>query len=363
MHLRTLTTRAFRFGAVLAAAGATTVAPATALAGEASGPVGTPRPLAVSVPAEAAQLTPGATGTIPIRVVNPGPKPVTARITSQQVTFGDDGRVTVDGHDALWEHRVGFPTEPITVPAEGYREVALAVHMPARLSPDLYFVGFLVTPVPDAAGNLTFINQIGSYLTIDVPGPRTRSLAADLQLPGFAFTSHPVLGNLHLRNTGHTAAAYWFESDTSATPGSSTPMQERHDRSLLPAGRARVVVVSARPSFPIAVATVRVHVFYPGRTDAETTEIVLTKRVLVVQPLALIILAGGLIAAALVYVRRRRKRRPPSTRRRRARRAAAVERTTGPRSARSARRRVSARVNATARLDRALEQARGAQPG
>ena len=350
MHRRTFTPRACRNTALLAAVIAILAGTVPAVA--APGPVGSRRPLAVSVPSEAAPLAPGATGTIPIRVVNPGPSPVTVRVTGQGVQFGDDGRVTIAGRDPMWDGRVDFPASPITISAQSYRNVGLTVLMPARISPDLYFIGFLVSPLPSAAGNLTYINQIGSYITIDVPGPRTRALAADLHLSGFAFASQ-VHAKLHVHNVGKAAVVYWGENDTTATPGSSTPRQQRFDRSLLPTGRARTIVVDAKPSFLIAMVTMHVHIFYPGRTDAATTEIVLTKHVLVVQPAALVILAGIVIAGCIWYAHRRRKHRT----RQRASRASTRQGVTSTRNADrkrrspSRRRRVPAHADTAARVD------------
>ena len=356
MQPPTFTARACRNAASLAAMIAILAGAVPALA--ASGPVGNRRPIAVSVPSEAAPLDPGATGTIPIRVVNPGSTPVTVRVSGQGVRFGDDGRVTISGSDPIWDGRIDFPAGPITIAAQSYRSVGLTVHMPARIDPDFYFVGFLVTPLPNAAGNLTYINQIGSYITINVPGPRTRTLVADLHLPSFAITND-FHANLHVHNVGKAAAMYWGENDTTATPGSSKPRQGRLDRSLLPAGRSRTVVVEAKPSFLIAMVTMHVHIFYPGRTDAATTEIVLTKHVLVVQPAAIVILGGILIATCIWYANRRRRRRaqgpaPPSPRRP----AKPTRNDARKRRSPSPRRRVPAHADAAARVDVLLAQAR-----
>ena len=119
MHRGMRKTRAARSIALLV----TTIAAVagTAPARAATGPVGGPRPLAVSVPAEAATLAPGATGSIPIRIVNPGSRPVTVRISPRGVRFGDDGRVTIAGTDPVWRDRVTVPTGSITVAARGYR--------------------------------------------------------------------------------------------------------------------------------------------------------------------------------------------------------------------------------------------------
>jgi LPXTG-motif cell wall-anchored protein len=324
-----------------------------------SGPPARPRSLAVSVPSDAAPLAPGASGTIPIRVVNPGSTPVTVRVTGRRIQFADEGRVTIAGRDPMWEGRVDFPARPITVAAQSYRDVGLTVHMPAHISPDLYFVGFLVTPLPDAAGNITYINQVGSYITIDVPGPRTRTLTADFHVPGFAFTSHHVHATLHVHNVGKAAAMYWGENDTTATPGSSAPRQARLERSLLPTGRSRTIVVDAKPSFLVAFVTMHVHIFYPGRTDAGTTEIVLTKRVLVVHPAALVILGIILIGAGIWYRRRRRKRRRQRpTRPNQRPPVESAPRTSPKRRSPSRRQRVPATADTAARVDQLLARAR-----
>jgi LPXTG-motif cell wall-anchored protein len=316
-----------------------------------------PRTLAVSVPSEPARLASGATGTVPIRVVNPGPRPVVVKVASQRVTFGDEGRVTIAGRDPMWAGRVDFPFRPLTISAQSYRDIGLSVHMPARIRPDLYFIGFLVTPLPDAAGNVTYVNQIGSYITIDVPGPRARTLAADMHLPSFAFTNH-LHASLHVHNVGAAAVMYWGENDTTANPGSSPPHQARIDRSLLPAGRSRTITVDAKPSFLIAFVTVHVHITYPGRTDAATTEILFTKRVLIVQPGALLLLGAMLIGAGFWAWRRRKRRTQHPRRPRRDRSVTPARIPSRERHSPSRGRRVRTNADAAARLDVKLAQAR-----
>jgi len=328
--------RQVRRAAAATAVTAILLGAAPAFAGPAGG--STERRLAVSVPTEAAELTPGAVGTIPIRVVNPGPAAVTVRIRSQRVEFGDNGRVTVAGPDPSWSRRVQLPAGPITVGSHAFRDLGVTVHMPARISPDLYFVGFLVTPEPSTAANLTYVNQIGSYLTIDVPGPRTRALAAQLDLPHFAFASN-VHASLRVENVGRAAAVYWGENDTDASPGSSTPQQQRFDNSLLPAGRSRTVEITAKPSFLFARVTMRVRIFYPGTTASTTREIVLTRHVVVITPAAAIVAGAAVLLIGVWFCVRRIRRR----------------RATSPRARKPARARSD---DAAARVDRALARTR-----
>jgi LPXTG-motif cell wall-anchored protein len=327
----------------------------------APGPTGTAQPLAVSVPAQAASLKAGATGTIPIRVVNPGSTAVTVRITDRKVTFGDNGHVAIAGVDPAWAGRVELPTGPITIAAASYRDVGLTVHMPARIDPDLYFLGFLVTPVHRVTSSLTYVNQIGSYVTVDVPGPRRRVLTATLDAPGFALGGS-FYATLHVRNVGKAAAVFWGENDTTAAPGTSSPRQQRLDDSLLPIGRSRAITLSARSSFLVSSVTMRVHIFYPGRVPSMTTQIVLTKHVVVVQPAAFVLIGAILIAGAVWLVLRRRRRRQLRSRRAGPRNRAPATRQRRARGHQPRRQPAKADKTAAGRVDRALAHARARVP-
>lgn len=360
MRYSMLTNSGFRKLAALGAA-ITIIAATSSPVFAAPGATGTAQPLAVSVPSQAASLSAGATGTIPIRVVNPGSTPVAVRITDRKVVFGDNGHVVIAGVDPVWAGRVELPAGPITIAAASYRDVGLTVHMPTRINPDLYFLGFLVTPVHRVTSSLTYVNQIGSYVTVDVPGPRERVLTATLDAPGFAFGGS-FDATLHVRNVGKAAAVFWGENDTTATPGTSSPRQQRLDDSLLPIGRSRAITLSARSSFLVSSVTMRVHIFYPGRVPSVTTQIVVTKHVVVVQPAAFVLIGAILIAGAVWLVVRRRRRRPRSGRPDPRYRGASTRRKSARRGHQPRRQPAKTAKTAADRVDRALAHARAGVP-
>ena len=119
-------------------------------------------------------------------------------INSRTLTLGDNGKVTIGaGPDPRWAGRVRFPRSD-TIPAQRYRDVELSIRVP-ELSPDLYFVGFLVTPVVTEGGSIKVVNQIGSFLTLDIPGPRLRLLTGHLHLPNFVLGSE-ASGDVRVTN-------------------------------------------------------------------------------------------------------------------------------------------------------------------
>ena len=129
------------------------------------------------------------------------------------------GKVSIGaGPDPLWQKRARFPKRRLTVPAQSYINIHLTIQVPRRLAPNLYFIGFLVTPVATQAGGLEVINQIGSFVTIDVPGPRVRKLAGVFEMPSFVLGSH-VSGTMRITNIGHAAVRFWGEDDTTSSPG------------------------------------------------------------------------------------------------------------------------------------------------
>jgi hypothetical protein len=241
---------------------------------------------------------------------------VNTTLSGAAVQLGDNGRVTLGpGPDPRWQGLVSFPAGPLAVPAQGYVDTALTVRTPALIAPDLYFIGFLVTPAATGPGSIRVVNQIGSFVTIDVPGPRARELKAALAGPRFVFGSR-TQATLRVWNTGHAVVRFWGESDTTSSPGGSAPHQTRFDKALLPIGHVRSLTVTAKPAWPVGFVTMKVHVTYPDNTEVSTKELVVTKRSLVVNPIALaalvVVLASGSTWWALRRRRRRRLRNKPT---------------------------------------------------
>jgi hypothetical protein len=278
-----------------------------------------PRSVSVSVPPEPVSVEPGMPSVVNIRVLNPDTAPVIVAATPGYVQLGDEGTVTVTPNpDPLWQGKVSFPPGWLgwfVVPANGFLDVPLTVRVPAQLTPDLYFVGFFVTPLATGTGSLKIVNRVGSFVTLDVPGARYRELSASLGGSGFVLGSQGEK-TLRVRNVGGAVVQFWAENDTSSSPGGGAPHQERFDKSILPVGHERSLTVVGKPTWPVDLVTTKVHVFYSGVTEDSTKEIVLTKRALVVNPLVPAAVLA-LIAAAIAWwaIRRRRSRRSVDARR------------------------------------------------
>jgi hypothetical protein len=278
------------------------------VSGATAAPQTVPRTLAVSVPPDATSIAPGNAATIPVRVVNGGARTIVVTLTERGVVLGNDGsaRMTV-GPDPRWRNRVVLPVKPFPVPARSYVTVPVTVRLPARISPDLYFIGFVVTPQASGVRGIAVVNQIGSFVTIDVPGPRLRKVSAVLVAPNFVFGTR-MQGSVRIRNVGHASAQLWGENDTTSSPGGGVPTQQRIDKSLLPVETARSFTVTGKPAWPIGIVTMKIHLIYPYRDADATTELVATQRTLVVSPLGLAAILGALAVVALVWRLRRRRR-------------------------------------------------------
>ena len=298
--------RGIQFVAILAVA-SLVVSPGAAKAAAGPKPVGGARALAVSVPPDPVAIKGGSSAKTLARVVNPNNSPVSVTIAGRELSLGNNGKVTVgQGPDLRWQKLVRFPTRELTIPAQSYIDVPLTIQVPRRMPPDLYFIGFLVTPIATGSGSLQVINQIGSFVTIDVPGPRIRKIAATFEVPSFVLASH-VRGTLRIANTGRAAVRFWGENDTTSSPGGSFE-QHRLDPSLLPMGTSRYVSVSGKPAWPVGIVTMTVHVTYPGRSEDTTKELIFSKRILVVSPWVLVGLALLVVSGWVVFWRARRRR-------------------------------------------------------
>lgn len=294
-----------RLAAVAIAAGVGFVGTAIAAAAAPSAP----RTLAVSTPPDAISIAPGRTGTIPVRVVNAGDAATVVTMSLRAVKLADDGQARISSDpDPQWRGRVDFPTRPITIAAHSYVGVPVKVRMPSHIRADLYFIGFVVTPEASSPHGVAVVNQIGSFFTIDVPGARSRTLSGVLVAPKFVFGT-VAHGTVRVRNVGRASAQFWGENDTTASPGSDVPAQQRIDKQLLPIGAARSYTVSGKSTWPIGIVTMKVHLVYPDRDGSSTTEILATSRVLVADPIPCAATLGAVIVVAVAW-RRRRRRHP-----------------------------------------------------
>ena len=277
-----------------------------------------PRSIAVSVPPDPVSLTPGETAAIPIRVLNPGTAPVIVTVRGEGITLGDNGTTTFTGTpDPLWEGRTVFPRGDITIAAQHFVDLSITVHMPGEIGADLYYIGFLVSPVPQVSGDVVVINQIGAFLTINVPGPRVRALAATLSTTGFQWgpihidslvIGDHVDGRLTVYNIGHASALFYGENDVTSAPIAGSARQQRISRSLLPSGKSRWFPVTAQPAFLVDLVTMTDIVTFPDQTGIGTLQVMRSKTVLVISPWILV-LVGAVLAALVGWQLRRRRRR------------------------------------------------------
>ena len=256
-------------------------------------------------------------------MLNPGVTPVTVTVKSEGINLGDNGTTAFTGRsDPLWAGRAAFPPGDIHILAQHFVDLSVVVHMPAQIDPDLYYIGFVVTPVPTVSGEVVVINQIGAFLTIDVPGPRVRALSADLTTTGFNWgpihlntlvVGDHVDGRLTVRNIGASSVLFFGENDVTSAPIGGSPSQQRITRSLLPIGRSRWFAVGAQPAFPIDLVTMTDTVSFPDRTGTGTLQVVRTRTILVISPWVVVVVCGLLAAFAswrlLVRHRRRLERR------------------------------------------------------
>src|SRR5207237_881209 len=124
----------------------------------------------------------------------------------------------------------------------------------------------------------------------NVPGPRIRTLRAEMALDPWLIWGIKIpwlvigdraRGTVDVHNVGHSAVQFWGEVDNSWWPGGGAG-QKRIDRSLLPIARSRSYEIIDKASWPIDVVTVRSVIIYPPHDEQTTTQIVLSRRVLVV---------------------------------------------------------------------------------
>ncbi len=279
-----------------------------------NGLAATPRSIAVTVPAQPVSLNPGETSQVDIQVFNLGTTPVAVTVKGMGIVLGNNGKVRLTGApDPQWSSRTVFPSGGLAVPARNSIDVAITVKMPTHIAPDFYYIGFLVTPVATGSG-IVAINQIGDFVTINVPGPRVRRLSAVLLAPiggihlGDVVIGSGVVGSVKVRNIGKSAVQFWGENEVTTWLRGADPTQDRIGLSLLPGGLFRSFGVTAKPAFLIDVVTMTVSVTYLGTTLASTKQVLMSRSFLVINPWVIVAACALVILGLLWWTRSRRRR-------------------------------------------------------
>lgn len=268
--------------------------------------------LTVSTPAGTLPAQPGTIVDTWLRIGNTAKTAISVTILPATVKLENNG---VSGfsrqEDPRFAGQITFSTTQASVPANGYIQVDVKVAIPKTLIPDVYVLGFLVTP--DATGSsVRVVNQIGALIAFDVPGSRDRKLIASwTDAPWIIFSDHPSL-NFRAKSIGKSALQFTSENAINGF-APLTPADKRNDPLLLPSGLYRDVNVAWTVPWGFGIDTVSTTLMYP-QSQSGNASILLKKTVIVITPLVLMIIGGTLLVLALLIVllvgrSRRRKRR------------------------------------------------------
>lgn len=270
--------------------------------------------LAVSVPSEAVSVRAGGSAGAVLRIVNRGAEPLSVNISLRRITLGDDGRASVtDEADPVWASRVTIDLPSATVAPNSYVDDHVSFAVPADTAPDTYLVGFLVEPVV-AAGSVRVVNRIGSFIALDVPGPRNRALRiASMGAPrvvlGSGFTSTVVL-----ENSGPSFVTTWGEVHAAPTVGAERATTFDQARFRIAPTHSRSLSFPARFAFPLGPVQVRTTFFF-NQTDQTVVAVQASRTVWMLHPVYPAAAALGAMAGAWALLHRRRRRvvAPPTS--------------------------------------------------
>jgi hypothetical protein len=264
--------------------------------------------LAVSAPSQPVNVEPGQSVQTWLRVLNPGSRAVTVTVTDTRLALGSDGHASfLSGPDPTFGQHIHLdPRSPITVAADGYRQIVISIAVPRQIQAGAYLVGFLVTPVITGPG-VHVVNQIGALVPLNVLGPTNPRLSISLRGPGWLDIASTARLTLRTSNASAGGTIVYGEIFTHGTPDGPN-LDLRIPPELLPGHVYRDNSLRWSPPLGIGLYRVNARVVY-HLTPARTTELDAQTTVLLVTPLFLLVLAGVLLLFAGGIWWRRRTRR------------------------------------------------------
>lgn len=268
--------------------------------------------LSVSYPPDPLPVSPGSTSTFTLQVTDTGNNPLPVIVTSNRVVLLDNGETQfAPGPDPRFANRITVTPNQLSLSPHQQLPVTVSVTMPAKIAPDDYYLGFLVSP--EISGRpVRVVNDVGALVVLDVPGPRNERLAGHyVGLPSFSL-SGSVSGQLQASNVGRSSLHFSSETTVNGTPSPPHSMALVIDRALLlPAGLHRDLPVHVSSWLGLGWYHVRSTLYYDVSSNRTATVNLSRTVVLVAWPwLALPVLIVGGILFRWWWRRRKPKRRP-----------------------------------------------------
>jgi hypothetical protein len=264
--------------------------------------------LAVSSPPDPITAAPGAVAATTLTVGNLGHGVLDVSIIAASVTLLDNGGTRFsEPADPLFVGRTSVVPNMLSLAGHQERRVRISVHMPTGLSPNDYFLGFLVTPLINAS-SVTVVNDIGALVVLNVPGPRFRKLTAsflglswlNLSLSGAAS------GIVRVKSVGASTLQFDTTTEINGWP-SAKPSYFTVQPHLLPPGLYRDIPVQVSSFLGLGWYTFHTTLVY-NLTDQTTGDVVLTRSVVVLNPLWFLVFP---FLVLVLFAARRRRHKPP----------------------------------------------------
>lgn len=271
--------------------------------------------LSVSFPADPLRAALGKPISFDLRVDNVGSTPLEATVKERGVVLGNNGHTTLtSAPDSTFGSVTKIVPDHMVIAAHGRHVVTVTVQVPKDLSPNDYFLGFLVSPIVPS-GSVSVPSDVGAFVVLNVPGPRFMQLTTSvLDVPTVVF-SNSVRAIVRVANTGKAVTA--FSTDIQITGFvTPTPSLVQKQSQIVPPGHFRDELIKVHSWLGLGVYTFKATFVY-ALTSTRTGEATAQKTIILVSPLWLALPAVLVVVIALLLWRRRKKKRTPTSKKKR----------------------------------------------
>ena len=271
--------------------------------------------LSVSFPAEPVTVVSGQSISFDLGVDNVGTTPLEATVQERSVTLGNNGQTTLGGSpDSIFGAVTTITPAHMVIAPRSRQDVKVTVRVRKNLSPNDYFLGFLVSPIVPS-GSVSAPNDVGAFVVLNVPGPRYMHLTTTVvDLPTVVFSSS-VQAIIRVANVGRAVTT--FSTDIQITGFvTPTPSLIQKQAQIVPPGHFRDELLKVHSWLGFGIYTFKATFVY-ALTGTSTGEATAEKTIVLISPFWFAVPAVLVLAVALLIWRHRRSKRTPTPKKRR----------------------------------------------